>query len=84
MDAGIASHDAFLHRVYCEAARRHLHSLGLTATFEPVRVSVAPGTWEGAEAGRNWWALEHYSLPVCVRRRREKGGAPPCTDGCTM
>ena len=23
--------------------------------------------WDGAEAGRNWWGMETYLLPVCVR-----------------
>jgi len=64
------SHDAFLHRVYCAAVRRHLARLGLRTRFEPVRVADeahAPGTWDGAEGGRNWWGLDTYLMPVCVR-----------------
>ena len=67
---GLASHDEFLHRVYCSAVQRHLARLGLRATFEPIAVgdrAHSPATWEGAEAGRNWWHLETYLVPVCVR-----------------
>ena len=67
---GLASHDEFLHRVYCAAVQRHLAGLGLRATFEPIAVGDrvhSPATWEGAEAGRNWWHFDTYLLPVCVR-----------------
>ena len=67
---GLASHDEFLHRVYCAAVQRHLEGLGLRATFEPIAVGDrvhSEATWEGAEAGRNWWHLDTYLLPVCVR-----------------
>ena len=65
---GIASHDEFLHRVYCAAVERHVARLGLRTTFEPVAVDEQPaGMWDGAEAGRNWWHLRSYLLPVCVR-----------------
>ena len=52
------------------AVQRHLAGLGLRATFEPIAVGDrvhSPATWEGAEAGRNWWHLDTYLLPVCVR-----------------
>ena len=67
---GIASHDEFLHRVYCAAAQRHLARVGVRARFEAVAVAEAvraPATWDGAEGGRNWWGLEKYLVPVCVR-----------------
>ena len=66
---GIASHDEFLHRVYCNAVRRHLSGLGFAVTFQPVPVdgAHAPGVWDGAEAGRNWWDLKQYLVPVCTR-----------------
>ena len=67
---GIASHDEFLHRVYCTAVPRHLARHGLRTRFEPVSVGGAvrtDETWQGAEAGRNWWHMAVYLLPVCVR-----------------
>lgn len=67
---GLASHDEFLHRVYCAAVQRHLAGLGLRSSFDPIPVgdrAHAPATWEGAEAGRNWWHLATYLLPVCIR-----------------
>ena len=50
--------------------RRHLAGLGLSTRFEPVAVpggQLAPEAWDGAEAGRNWWGMDTYLLPVCVR-----------------
>ena len=67
---GIAAHDEFLHRVYCTAASRHLAGLGMRTRFEPVAVpsgQLAAEAWDGAEAGRNWWGMDTYLLPVCVR-----------------
>ncbi|KAL6043942.1 Arginine N-methyltransferase 2 [Balamuthia mandrillaris] len=62
---GLGATNKFFYEVYCRVSEADLKGMGLTTTYQPIKIDPSEDkSWEGVKG--KYWQLETYHLPRCT------------------